>query len=96
MLMSQLIIKVWHAGREFECDFGFVGEGGICVEFGTPGSVCGGGGQPVCAGDDLIGTHSCRHMILSQDVHLVDTICVDLFPEAHLPLISYNCCKMCV
>ena len=64
------------AGREFECDFGFVGEGGICVDFvddtdpfaPVPGA-CGGGGQPVCSGDDLAGAHltheSNRNNILS-------------------------------
>ena len=50
--------ECWHAGRENECDFGFVGEGGICVPFVDPGAgpgACGAGGQPVCTGDQLVG-----------------------------------------
>ena len=36
------------AGREFECDFGYVGEDGICVVYKAVPEACGGAHEPVC------------------------------------------------
>ena len=57
------MLGCWGAGREFECDYGYVGEDGICVDY-TPEAVapsgpdCGMTGQPACNGVDLDGSCS--------------------------------------
>ena len=55
------MLGCWGAGREFECDYGYVAEDGICVEWvpeevPPSGPDCGKDGQVVCAGDDMAGT----------------------------------------
>lgn len=51
---SSFIHFLESAGREFECDYGYVGKGGICVPYVAkddpmpPSGRCGGGGQVVC------------------------------------------------
>lgn len=58
--------KVYQSsGREFECDYGYVGEDDVCVPYVPPGGAarppaaptgpCGKGGQPVCSGAALDG-----------------------------------------
>lgn len=47
--------RVWCAGRDLECDFGFVGansdRGRVCVPYASEKDLgCGGDGQDVCAG----------------------------------------------
>ena len=61
-------IGVCGAGRRYECDFGFEGEGGMCVPYTPPDapgpnsvvapsdeSLCVGEGEPVCQGEQLTG-----------------------------------------
>lgn len=73
------------AGREFECDFGFVADdSGICVPFTPIGTGCGGGGQPVCTGADLDGMISLSFLtLLSEDQQSppsVATACLSVVP----------------
>ena len=48
------------ADGQFECAFGFVGSGGVCVPYTGKGGgeKCGTDGKPVCTGDALIGTNA--------------------------------------
>lgn len=58
------------AGREFECDNGYMGVDGMCVRYtprgereAIPSDVpCGMGGQAVCAGDSLNGV--CAYSVM--------------------------------
>lgn len=53
-----LTMHGYYADREFECDYGFVGENGVCVPFKPAPNEegCGAEGKPVCT--DLSGTRS--------------------------------------
>lgn len=57
------------ADRVYECDFGYVGEGGYCVKYtagpgkegkspDAPDANCGGANEPVCSGEMMAGANN--------------------------------------